>query len=479
MKRTLLTLLLAAFAAGAAAAAAAEAVAWGEAEYQAQFKYFTETGSPDPSGWEAMPPAERESALREAEAPAESRLRAIAAYYEAAMQKWDSAALRDYCSRTTPGDVKTVKIWMGALKGTLFENKLALARAMLNKAAAEGLTDADAAALQQHLQPQAIAELRSSRAAAEMMRRQAEAKPRAALSQSSERLGKLGPDLDSGKLSGMYDNARAGQGGSYSKKYEVPKAVVGSIAGGVSKPLADMTKGAVSGALGAPLPPAAARTTAATTLGHNAPGALAAQKSSAWTSDAYGITVETPQGRQTYRDTKAAEAAIRRLPAGSITRVTLYGHGSPGMQTVGPDATYDSGSTADLFKGKMARNGVITFAGCNTASIGGSTLNPAVGLSMTARRLLYFSVPYWGDRLNGVPADQARQQWEKEWNADLSRDTSLGVNGAIVCGYRTFGLVPGRLPGLTRLMGNQEATEPGYIAGKKVCYQNGREVPAP
>ncbi|PKP63939.1 MAG: hypothetical protein CVT86_03960 [Alphaproteobacteria bacterium HGW-Alphaproteobacteria-8] len=35
------------------------------------------------------------------------------------------------------------------------------------------------------------------------------------------------------------------------------------------------------------------------------------------------------------------------------------------------------------------------------------------------------------------------------------------------------------LPGLTRLLGNQEATTPGYVAGKKVCYQDGREGPEP
>jgi hypothetical protein len=98
---------------------------------------------------------------------------------------------------------------------------------------------------------------------------------------------------------------------------------------------------------------------------------------------------------------------------------------------------------------------------------------------MVTRRLLYFSIPYFQDRVSGTPAEQAKQQWEKGWNADLARDTSLNLRGAVVCGYRTFGLVPGRLPGVTALMGNQEATTPGYVAGKKACYQDGKEVPAP
>ncbi|HAU89173.1 MAG TPA: hypothetical protein DCW72_02755, partial [Elusimicrobia bacterium] len=210
------------------------------------------------------------------------------------------------------------------------------------------------------------------------------------------------------------------------------------------------------------------------------PGTAAQKKSTAWTSDAYGITVQVA-GRPeplTFRKARDAEAAIRQLPDGSISRITLYGHGSPGMQTVGDDA-YDPDSAAAMLKGKMARGGVVQFSGCNTASIGGASVNPAVGISMAARRLLYFSLPYFQDRMDGVPAAQAREQWEKTWNADLSRDTSLQMRGTVVCGYRTFGLVPGRLPGLTRLMGNQEATTPGYVAGKKVCYRDGREVPEP
>ena len=74
---------------------------------------------------------------------------------------------------------------------------------------------------------------------------------------------------------------------------------------------------------------------------------------------------------------------------------------------------------------------------------------------------------------------EAREFWEKEWNKDLARDTSLGVRGAVVCGYRTFGLVPGRFPVVTTIQGSQEATTPGYVAGVKACYRNGVEVPAP
>lgn len=131
-----------------------------------------------------------------------------------------------------------------------------------------------------------------------------------------------------------------------------------------------------------------------------------------------------------------------------------------------------------MLKDKMARGGVVQFSGCNTSSVGSSTLNPAVGFSILARRLLYFSLPYFQDRIHGTPSDEARQLWNRTWNADLARDTSLNLRGTVVCGYRTFGLMPGRLPVVTHIIGNQEATTPGYIAGKKACYQDGREVPA-
>lgn len=126
----------------------------------------------------------------------------------------------------------------------------------------------------------------------------------------------------------------------------------------------------------------------------------------------------------------------------------------------------------------MAKGGVIQFAGCNTASIGGPTLNPAVGISILVRRFLYFSLPYFQDRVDGATADQAKQQWEKGWNADLARETSLQMKGSLVCGYRTYGLEPGRFPIVTRIIGNQEATTPGYVVGKKACYEDGIEAPA-
>lgn len=194
---------------------------------------------------------------------------------------------------------------------------------------------------------------------------------------------------------------------------------------------------------------------------------------------AHGVTIHVRGSAEplTFRKGADAAAAIRRLPEGSITYIQFYGHGAPGYQTVDPAYSLDSGEAGDLLRGKMAPGATLQFSGCNTASIGTETrINPAFGLSSITRRILYFSIPYFQDRLDGISAEQARETWEREWNKDLAQETSLELRGTKVCGYRTFGLVPERLPGVSHLLGREEATSPGYVAGVKACYINGVET---
>lgn len=457
----------------AGAAAALEAVPWGKKEFVPQFKLFTEQAAFTPDSWTALAPERQAAALEEAREPAQLRQEAVARHCEAALAKWDTRRLRDFTSRTTADDIKTIKLWMGTAKAAAVERKLALTRELLRKAEAKGLTDEDAARLADHLLPAAIADLRSLRAP-NGLQKQAETaaagdraltKERAELNASLERTAGSMRKAGAGDLNKFFDGNKA-------------TGDAGAVVMGEARPGGSRQPGAVTGT---GRPDAAAPATRAGNVPAVQPGAQPPQqpaKSTAWTSDAYGYTIVSNGRTQTFRDQRQAEAAIRAMPDGSISKITLYGHGAPGGQTVG-NAYYEAGDAAALLKGKMAPGGVVQYSGCNTASIGGATLNPAVGLSMLTRRILYFSVPYIQDRLGGVPADTARQQWEKTWNADLSRDTSLQLRGTTVCGYRTFGLVPGRLPGLTRVMGNQEATTPGYVAGKLACYRDGREVPAP
>lgn len=464
---------------------AAEPVEWKHADYPSEFKYFQESGAFTAQSWRALPPEAQQEHLREAREPAGERLQAIQDYYDAAMSRWDAYQLKDYAARTSKEDVATVRLWLGPERAGALQKKLAVTRGALDIASKEGLTPAESAALRPYLTDEAIAGLRSAKAA-EGLQQQLIKKdgpsPQAGVNTKLDKVsdsvsGPAGKDMKK-----FFDGSTAAGNASDpvhigAKNYAIPKEAMNGAVSGVSGQLGAYTGKSVAGALDAGQP----RATTATTIKSATPAALTGtgdNKSTAWTSDAYGYTVTANGQTRTYRDQKEAEAAIRALPNGSVSKMIFYGHGAPGSQSVG-NASYEAGDTAALLQGKMAKGGVIQYSGCNTASIGGATLNPAVGLSMVTRRLLYFSVPYWQDRMSGVPADEAKQQWEKGWNADLSRDTSLQMKGAIVCGYRTFGLVPGRLPGLTRVMGNQEATTPGYVAGKKVCYQDGREVPEP
>ena len=451
-------------------AAAQEAVPWNAPAYSSEFKYFQEQAAQDRESWAGLTPAEQKLELEAFKAAALERHDQLAGYYNTAMKKWDAGLLRGYLDGVTDQDIKTVSLWLGREQGSALSRKISTLRALTLKAGQRGLDDTDLAALEPYLTPDTIAGMRASKLAADSVKKpEADEKTKTGLepSKSGNDLGKFAgaesSGLSAGKFSRFYDGSAAagdsegpssGVRLSAQKRTAPPADPMGIVPG---KPLKM-----------AGIPPSPSAQAAA----------ASGNKSAAFTSDAYGITLETNEGTRTFRKTSDAEAAIRQMPDGSVKKVIFYGHGSPGMQMVGPDS-YDSDSASGLLKGKMAKNGVVQFAGCNTSSIGGATLNPAVGLSMAARRLLYFSLPYFQDRADGVPAEQAGRQWEKTWNADLARDTSLGVKGAIVCGYRTFGLVPGRLPGITRLLGNQEAATPGYVAGKKACYRDGQEVPAP
>jgi len=482
--RFLISLLLLALAGGAAFAQ--EAVEWKHQDFRPEFALFTESEAYTRETWTALPPLEQTRLLGEARLSSGERLAAMTVYYETAMKPWNTQELNGYAAGVKDADIAAVKLWLGQTKAEAFKKKLSVSRAMIKKAAAEGLDAGDRAALQPYLTPEAIADLGSLRAAVSLQR-QAAVKadparneiPKGAVNSTLQGVtGRLGGSV-SGNLAKAFDGSTATGDvtpvQAAAGRHDIPAAntAVSGLTGRTGA-LANKSAGAASPQR-IPATPAVKSSVPAPL-----PGTAAQKKSTAWTSDAYGITVQVA-GRPeplTFRKARDAEAAIRQLPDGSISRITLYGHGSPGMQTVGDDA-YDPDSAAAMLKGKMARGGVVQFSGCNTASIGGASVNPAVGISMAARRLLYFSLPYFQDRMDGVPAAQAREQWEKTWNADLSRDTSLQMRGTVVCGYRTFGLVPGRLPGLTRLMGNQEATTPGYVAGKKVCYRDGREVPEP
>ncbi|OGS51932.1 MAG: hypothetical protein A3J79_12195 [Elusimicrobia bacterium RIFOXYB2_FULL_62_6] len=443
----------------------AQGTPWNAPGYSAEFSYFQERKAFTPEAWAALPGDAQERLLAEARKPARERREEVNAYFEGAAKKWDGAALAKHAGSPQDGNLRAVSVWLGKDRAEALARKLSAVKVKLAKAA-QGLDDRDARDLAPYLTAEAIEELRAPRGAAEFRadpdKAAAQPPPGASASSLKEFTAEDPSSLNADSFSKLYDGMRVS--GREPVLAGGPGHTPGRSAPGQAAAAAAQKKSAFA------IPQLKAQPAVAAAKPEE-------KKSTALTSDAYGFTITAGGQTQTFRDQQQAEAAIRKLPAGSVTKVIFYGHGAPGMQTVGP-ASYDAETAGRLLQTKMAKNGVIQFSGCNTASIGGATLNPAVGLSMVTRRLLYFSLPYFQDRLDGIPADEARLQWEKTWNLDLALDTSLYVKDAVVCGYRTFGIVPGRMPLLTRIFGNQEATTPGYVAGKKACYKNGREVPA-
>ena len=77
-----------------------------------------------------------------------------------------------------------------------------------------------------------------------------------------------------------------------------------------------------------------------------------------WEPDGYGVTIfRHGQAPQAFRNAREAETLIASLPDGAIERLVLYGHGAPGMQTIGEDFMVDAQGVANLARGKVRRGG--------------------------------------------------------------------------------------------------------------------------
>ncbi|HAU89174.1 MAG TPA: hypothetical protein DCW72_02760, partial [Elusimicrobia bacterium] len=161
--RFLISLLLLALAGGAAFAQ--EAVEWKHQDFRPEFALFTESEAYTRETWTALPPLEQTRLLGEARQPAGERLAAMTVYYETAMKPWNTQELNGYAAGVKDADIAAVKLWLGQTKAEAFKKKLSVSRAMIKKAAAEGLDAGDRAALQPYLTPEAIADLGSLRAA--------------------------------------------------------------------------------------------------------------------------------------------------------------------------------------------------------------------------------------------------------------------------------------------------------------------------
>ena len=194
-----------------------------------------------------------------------------------------------------------------------------------------------------------------------------------------------------------------------------------------------------------------------------------------FTSDAYGYTIKSNGRTQAFRELNEARAAISKMPNGSITAISFYGHGAPGLIEVG-DISLDKDFIQTILKNKMAENGRIELIGCNTAGVTDpSLLRPDILISNGVRYIFHSIVAGDLEVLRGAPVGSTMN----DWDANLASDTSRRIAGAVVCGSATFALVPDRAPGVMHVLGTQEATSPATVLAKTVCYKDGHELKAP
>ncbi len=191
-------------------------------------------------------------------------------------------------------------------------------------------------------------------------------------------------------------------------------------------------------------------------------------------SNAYGVTVWVGEKKRPFRQASAAIEYLSRLKGKVVNKIQFYGHGMPGEMSVGPSFVVTSDSVVKHFSEDVKPGGMIELVGCNTAGIGGSSINPAVGISHLARRLMYFSIPYMTTGFD----PGMKKYLEDHWNDNLALATSHALVKAghvdiTVCGYRTFGLVAARIPVIGKY-GDQRT--PGPVGGSQSCYRNGKEL---
>ena len=304
------TLLIALLALTTGLAAAAETAAWDNDRLE--FKYFQERGIYTEDSWEELTPDAQEKALEKAEPPAIERREAELADYAALNRKWGLQEADERVRALTGEKIKAVYRWVGNKEGQELSRKVHLVRTMIAKASAEGINNSDALALAPYLRPEAINDMRSMKFAAEIMRKQnAGIKPANPTSRSTVKLDKFiagAPALNSGKLSNLYT-------GSKVSGDEAVLLSAGALKAGARLP-----------GTGAP------NATSAKTIKYIPPAALAETgraKSAAWTSDAYGITLETGEGARTFRKSKDAEAAINNCRTARLKRLSCTATARP------------------------------------------------------------------------------------------------------------------------------------------------------
>lgn len=212
MKAALLTLVF--LISAAAARAEGGGVPWNHPDHLMKFKYFTEQGAPTEEAWNELTPAARNEALAEAQEPAQERLAEVREYYSAAVAKWDLDDTREQLSAYEAGDLRAVRLWLGAEHAQYVQGKFQAVRQALDKARGAGLEQTEAAALGRYLTPDAVRQLTGvkSMQAAQQKAKEKKGSEWKAGGKASKLKDLGGGPATGGKLSGFYDGSKAAGG---------------------------------------------------------------------------------------------------------------------------------------------------------------------------------------------------------------------------------------------------------------------------
>ena len=362
-------------------ALAQDLVPWEAQAYTIQFKHFQEQKLHSKESWIKLNPYEQNENLENITEAAVTRHAELKHYYDEAMKKWNFNQLQTYMKTDKDKNIKTVSFWLGKEKGKKLSLKILTLESIMQKAASQTLDKNDINTLNLYLKPEAIKcvempELptcRNSFKSFGISSKNSEKKETdntSVLKQLDLKSPIENPEnMGMENLAEFYDGA-ASASGEIEISADASQENTKQENTNLQEESISFTKISKSAAP-KNIPPKLNIKSTGSQEKEDAPFRVF--------SDAYGITIDLIDGQQSlsFRDGDVASAAIRKLPNGSITNITFYGHGGPGSQSVG-NYFLDSDTTASLLKSKTAPGSTVQFSGCNTASIGEMTLNPLV-----------------------------------------------------------------------------------------------------
>ncbi|MDA8243878.1 MAG: hypothetical protein M0025_07130 [Elusimicrobia bacterium] len=197
------------FPAGLVSAGEDDGVPWGSADYAQEFSYLRESSPELEESWDSLGEKDQKSRLQSVKAPAAERYKEVLADYKEAMKKWDLRELQKALEGDPKARAGTFSNWIDDEAAEAYLRKFSAVRSTLRKAETQPLEEADVAVLERYLLPEVVETVKTAKASYD---KDAGVKPKAASSVASSGgldhlAGSGGGNIESGDLSGFYDNA--------------------------------------------------------------------------------------------------------------------------------------------------------------------------------------------------------------------------------------------------------------------------------